>query len=160
MGEEEFRPRSLGLKEFDEDALFHFENLEKSLEWKDGQRPEPFEVHQALARMASALQPQFYPGEVVPPDQEKFLENMDKVRDAFGLVAFTYMSESGKLQISTHYGWRKGELTITPRQKGMLTMITTAAGIPDKPDQLTYKYSMVARPSAPGNGQGKASIQR
>jgi hypothetical protein len=91
----------------------------------------------------------------VPPDQEEFSENMDNVRDAFGLVAFPYMSESGKLEMSTNYGWRKGEFTITPRQKRMLTMITTAAGIPDDPERLTYPYSMASKPSVPGNRQGK-----
>ena len=155
MAGAESRPRPLGLTHLEERTLYHFEQLKKNLEWKDDKPPDPYEIYQALAHIALEVQPASFLGEVGAPDQEVFTENMQNVRDAFGLAASPYMSERGKLFMRTSHGWRKGELAITPQQKRMLTMITTAAGIPDDPARLSYPYSMALRPRELRRGQGQ-----
>lgn len=141
--EEEFRPRPVGLTDLEERTLYHFEQLKESLQWQDDQPPDAYAIHQALAHIVLNVQPLSFLSEVGAPDHEEFTENMGKVRDAFGLVAYPYMNESGKLHMTIINGWKKGELTLTPQQKQMLTMITTAAGIPDNPEQLTYSFSSI-----------------
>ncbi len=139
------QPQPLGLTEFDERRLYHFQGLKESLEWKDGKPPDPEEVREVLAHIALNVQPIPFLGEVGTPDHKEFTENMQNVRDAFTVVAYPYMNEGGQLTMGIMYRWRRGEqLTITPRQKGMLTMITTAAGIPDDPQQLTYSFSSIS----------------
>jgi hypothetical protein len=158
VGGAERRPRpDRGYYTVEEKALIHFQKLQESLQWKDDQPPDPYKVHQALAVIALEVHPQTDRGEVWTPDHEAFTENMAHVRDAFALVAYPYMSEGRQMSIRIMYGYREGqELTITPQQNRMLTMITTAAGIEDNPELLTYSYSAVFKPTAPGNGQGKA----
>jgi len=150
--EEEFRPRPVGLTDLEERTLFHFEQLKESLQWKGDQPPDPYAIHQALAGITREARPLHYLGEVGAPDHEAFTENIGNVRDAFGLVAYPYMSERGKLSMTNMYRWKKGELTLTAQQKQMLAIITTAAGIPDNPEQLTYSFSSIP-PTPTANSQ-------
>ncbi len=155
MAEAEQRPER-GYYTVEEKALIHFQKLKESLQWKDGQPPDPYKVHQKLAVIAREVHPSHINGEVGTPDQEEFTENMAHVRNAFALVAYPFMSVDRQEVIRSMYMHHEGEeLTITSQQKRMLAMITTAAGIPDNPEQLTYSYRSVFRASAPGNGQGK-----
>lgn len=89
-------------------------------------------------------------------EDKALLEVIRHVRDAFDIVAYPFFDSTYQQVLSGEvYGnplfdadpepTHQGEFTLTPEEKRILSQITTAAGIPDNPDQQTYSYFSIPR---------------
>ena len=86
------------------------------------------------------------------PEEREFTRSIFRTRDAYDIVAYPYYNVGQQKIISEDVyeadpPQSQEPFTLTSREKGTLQKITSAIGIPDNPQQVTYSFSAI--PPAP-----------